>query len=196
MSRIPAKATVQVDNDRVVVTEWRFAPGAETTWHRHGYDYVVVPLGTGKLLLSSAASQLVLMPTGVVTLSGLYAEGLYFKKMLDNIGVTADIIHCGAYKSAGEPFYLEGPSKEAEEQTNSLIDSIFAQLVDQLAKSRGVAYKVIDNLLLLTDVAVSGLSGNNLVQSFNDMAASFGSAATSLAIDRLSKAALEGTVLD
>ncbi|MGF2075771.1 hypothetical protein, partial [Enterococcus casseliflavus] len=65
--------------------------------------------------------------------------------------------------------------------------------VDQLAKSRGVAYKVIDNLLLLTDVAVSGLSGNNLVQSFNDMASSFGSAAASLAIDRLSKAALEGT---
>ena len=28
---------------------WRFAPGAETTWHRHSYDYVVVPLTTGKL---------------------------------------------------------------------------------------------------------------------------------------------------
>jgi hypothetical protein len=68
--------------------------------------------------------------------------------------------------------------------------------VDQLAKSRGVPYKVIDNLLLLTDIAVSGLSGNNLVQSFNDMASSFGSAAASLAIDRLSKAALEGTVLE
>lgn len=47
--RPPAKGTVQVDNERVLVTEWRFAPGAETTWHRHGYDYVVVPMTTGKL---------------------------------------------------------------------------------------------------------------------------------------------------
>jgi beta-alanine degradation protein BauB len=32
-------------------TEWRFAPGAETGWHRHGTDYVVVPLLDGDLLL-------------------------------------------------------------------------------------------------------------------------------------------------
>lgn len=47
----PAQATVQVDNERVKVTEWRFAPGAETGWHRHGYDYVVVPMTTGRLKL-------------------------------------------------------------------------------------------------------------------------------------------------
>jgi len=47
----PARATVQVDNERVKVTEWRFAPGAETGWHRHAYDYVVVPMTTGKLKL-------------------------------------------------------------------------------------------------------------------------------------------------
>jgi beta-alanine degradation protein BauB len=46
-----AQPTFQVDNDRVKVTEWRFAPGAETGWHRHGYDYVVVPMTTGKLKL-------------------------------------------------------------------------------------------------------------------------------------------------
>jgi quercetin dioxygenase-like cupin family protein len=44
-----ANASVQVDNETVVVTEWRFAPGAETGWHRHEYDYVVVPLMDGRL---------------------------------------------------------------------------------------------------------------------------------------------------
>ena len=48
-----AVPTVQIDNDRVIVTEWRFAPGAETTWHRHEYDYVVVPQTTGTLLIES-----------------------------------------------------------------------------------------------------------------------------------------------
>ena len=46
-----ATAHLQVDNERVIVTEWRFAPGAETGHHVHGHDYVVVPLTTGKLRL-------------------------------------------------------------------------------------------------------------------------------------------------
>jgi quercetin dioxygenase-like cupin family protein len=38
-----------LQNDRVIVTEWRFAPGAETGWHRHAHDYVIVCLTTGQL---------------------------------------------------------------------------------------------------------------------------------------------------
>lgn len=50
-----ASATVQADNERVIVTEWRFAPGAQTGWHRHEHDYVVVPLTAGRLLLESGS---------------------------------------------------------------------------------------------------------------------------------------------
>ncbi|MFA7666399.1 MAG: cupin domain-containing protein [Burkholderiaceae bacterium] len=53
MSRAKAVATVQVSNERFQVTEWRFAPGAETGWHRHEMDYVVVPMTDGKLLLET-----------------------------------------------------------------------------------------------------------------------------------------------
>ncbi|MCP3019056.1 cupin domain-containing protein [Cupriavidus basilensis] len=59
MSRPQAVPTVQVDNDRVVVTEWRFAPGAQTGHHRHGYDYVVVPMTTGALRLETPAGEVV-----------------------------------------------------------------------------------------------------------------------------------------
>ena len=52
--RPKAVPTVQVDNDRVIVTEWRFPPGAETGWHRHGFDYVVVPQTSGTLLLETS----------------------------------------------------------------------------------------------------------------------------------------------
>jgi len=47
----PAIATVQVDDERVRVTEWRFPPGTATGWHRHGMDYVVVPMTDGVLTL-------------------------------------------------------------------------------------------------------------------------------------------------
>ena len=46
-----AASLVHVENDRVIVTEWRFAPGAETGDHVHGHDYVVVPLTSGTLRL-------------------------------------------------------------------------------------------------------------------------------------------------
>ncbi len=46
-----AKATVFIDNERVIVTEYRFAVGENTGWHRHGHDYVVVPLMDGRVKL-------------------------------------------------------------------------------------------------------------------------------------------------
>ena len=49
-----AKATVMVDNAKVRVTEWKFAPGAQTGHHRHEMDYVVVPMTTGDLLTKDA----------------------------------------------------------------------------------------------------------------------------------------------
>jgi quercetin dioxygenase-like cupin family protein len=44
-----AKAIKHIENEKVIVTEYRFAPGANTGWHRHGHDYVVVPLMDGML---------------------------------------------------------------------------------------------------------------------------------------------------
>ena len=52
-TRPKATPVQQIDNDRVIVTEWRFAPGAETGWHKHGYDYIVVPGMKGQLLLET-----------------------------------------------------------------------------------------------------------------------------------------------
>jgi beta-alanine degradation protein BauB len=54
-SRPLALPTRQVENDRFIVTEWRFAPGAHTGWHRHGFDYVVVPMTTGRLTIEAAS---------------------------------------------------------------------------------------------------------------------------------------------
>jgi beta-alanine degradation protein BauB len=48
---VKATSLVQVQNDRVIVTEWRFDAGAETGYHVHALDYVVVPLTTGTLRL-------------------------------------------------------------------------------------------------------------------------------------------------
>jgi beta-alanine degradation protein BauB len=56
-----AKATSRLlqETARAIVTEWRFAPGAETGWHRHAHDYVVVVLTAGKLMQETAKGEIV-----------------------------------------------------------------------------------------------------------------------------------------
>ncbi|MCC7274010.1 MAG: cupin domain-containing protein [Alphaproteobacteria bacterium] len=77
-----ARPTVFVDNDRVRVTEWRFAPGAATGWHRHEFDYVVVPVTDGTLLLRT--------PDGEKQASLAMGQP-YFRKA----GVEHDVINGG-----------------------------------------------------------------------------------------------------
>jgi quercetin dioxygenase-like cupin family protein/ketosteroid isomerase-like protein len=55
--RDSARPVIHIDDDRFKVTEWQFAPGAETGWHRHGHDYVIVPLTDGTLHLDLPGDQ-------------------------------------------------------------------------------------------------------------------------------------------
>jgi beta-alanine degradation protein BauB len=54
MQRPKASSRLIQENARVIITEWRLASGAETGWHRHAHDYVVVCLTAGQLLAETA----------------------------------------------------------------------------------------------------------------------------------------------
>jgi beta-alanine degradation protein BauB len=82
MSERPkAKPTVQVDDGRVIVTEWRFPIGGETGWHRHGHDYVVVPMTTGELLIEG--------PDGATSVAPLTAGVSYAR----SVGVEHNVVN-------------------------------------------------------------------------------------------------------
>jgi len=81
-----AVPTVQIDNERIRVTEWRFAPGAATGFHRHEYDYVVVPQTTGRLKLISA--------DGAEAFGELTAGISYFRQA----GVEHDVINANDFE--------------------------------------------------------------------------------------------------
>lgn len=82
MSRPQAQATVQIDNTRSRVTQWRFAPGEATGWHRHEHDYVIVPVTAGTLLLDDGES---------TTEAELEAGRSYFR----NAGIEHDVVNGG-----------------------------------------------------------------------------------------------------
>ncbi len=85
---VQAVPTVQIDNDRVRVTEWRFAPGAETGFHTHGMDYVVVPSGNGRLKLVA--------PDGSVSFADLKLGQSYTRKA----GVQHNVINANDFEYA------------------------------------------------------------------------------------------------
>ncbi len=82
-----AKATRYIDNERTRVTEWRFAPGAATGWHRHAYDYVVVPLMDGRLKLVTEEGE---------TIAELKASVPYFR----TTGVEHDVVNVNDFEYA------------------------------------------------------------------------------------------------
>jgi protease-4 len=93
-------------------------------------------LSNGTALLGSAANHLALMPEADCGFHGIHAESMYFKGLLDKVGVRAEVIHIGDFKSYGETFYRTGPSDEAKQQEEHLIDSIFEQVVADVAAGR------------------------------------------------------------
>jgi quercetin dioxygenase-like cupin family protein len=80
-----ATSLIQVQNERVIVTEWRFAPGAETGHHLHIHDYVVVPLTNGTLRLEE--------PTG--TREVLLESGASYARPA---GVTHNVVNANAHE--------------------------------------------------------------------------------------------------
>ena len=75
-------STVLIENDRTRVTEWRFAERDDNTgWHRHAYDYLVIPMQDGALKI--------LGPDGTITRSDLKAGVPYFR----TAGVEHDVMN-------------------------------------------------------------------------------------------------------
>jgi mannose-6-phosphate isomerase-like protein (cupin superfamily) len=72
-----------VDNDRVRVTEWVFAPGAATGWHVHEMDYVITPVTSQPVDLEDAE--------GNLTRVEMIAGQSYFREA----GVAHDVINAG-----------------------------------------------------------------------------------------------------
>ncbi len=86
-----AIGTKLIDNDRVTVWQWNFPKSGDNTgWHKHGHDYLVVPLTDGKLKISSSNGD---------TIAELKTGAPYYR----NAGVEHDVINA----NEGEYAFIE-----------------------------------------------------------------------------------------
>jgi len=70
--------------------------------------------------LASAASEIWLNPLGAVAIAGPGGSNLYYKGLLDKLGVTANVYRVGTYKAAVEPFTRNDMSSEAKQNAMAL----------------------------------------------------------------------------
>jgi protease-4 len=108
--------------------------------------------------LASAASEIWLNPLGGVLIAGPGGSNLYFKGLLDKLGVTANVYRVGTYKSAVEPYIRNDMSPEARQNYTALDQARLETWTQQVKQSRPKAN--VDLFLSNMNGAVAAAGGD------------------------------------
>jgi protease IV len=120
----------------------------------------------GAYYLSSVADKVYLNPEGQLEFNGLAIEAMFFKKMFDKLDIKPQVFRVGDFKSAVEPFLRENMSDESRLQLNSMINSIYGEMLQRMAESRKIPrdkLKEISDKMLVRNAKLA--LENNLVDS-------------------------------
>ena len=98
----------------------------------------------GLYYLSSVADKVLLNPQGMLEWRGLAATPMFFKDLLEKIGVEMQIFKVGTYKSAVEPFISTEMSPANREQVNVYLSSIWGQITSSVAESRNLSVEALN----------------------------------------------------
>jgi len=132
----------------------------------------VVAFATGytddRYQLAAHASEVWLPAMGAVAMAGPGGNNLYFKGLLDKLGVTANIYRVGTYKSAVEPFMRNDMSPEARENAQALGDALLETWREDIARGRPAAVAGL-NRLLADPVGVSKAANGDLAKAALDL---------------------------
>ncbi len=108
--------------------------------------------------LAAHASEVWLNPLGTVALAGPGGNNLYFKGLLDKLGVTANVYRVGTYKSAVEPFTRTDMSPEARQNAQELASNLLETWRDDVRTARPQAQ--VDPYLANTAGIVAASGGD------------------------------------
>ena len=110
----------------------------------------------GAYYLASVADKVYLSPEGDVEFNGLAIEVSFFKKLFDKLDIRPEIFRVGDFKSAVEPFMRENLSPENKLQLNSILTSIYGEILKGVSDSRNIPYdklKEISDKMLVRNAA-------------------------------------------
>ena len=97
--------------------------------------------------LATVADEIVMMPSASanVTLTGYNYTNLYYKKLLDNLGVNMEVVRIGNYKSYGENYIGDKMSDELKTELTRIFDNRYDKFINNIAKMRKIDKNTLDN---------------------------------------------------
>ncbi|MFD0749984.1 signal peptide peptidase SppA [Mucilaginibacter calamicampi] len=106
----------------------------------------------GFYYLASVADKIYLNPKGMLEFDGFSSDVTFYKGALDKLGIEAQVIKVGTYKSAVEPYILTKMSDANRLQVNSYINSLYNHYLNGISVSRKInkdsLYKYADDLYI------------------------------------------------
>lgn len=104
-------------------------------------------MGSESLFLASAATRIYVPEAGSVALLGLRLETFFVRDLLDRLGVRAEVVRVGEWKSAAEGLVRRGMSEAQREQLEALAEDLYGVLVEGIAEGRGLAPERVRELI-------------------------------------------------
>ena len=97
--------------------------------------------------LATIADEIIMMPSASanVTLTGYNYTNLYYKKLLDNLGVNMEVVRIGNYKSYGENYIGDKMSNELKAELTRIFDNRYDKFINNIAKMRKIDKNTLDN---------------------------------------------------
>lgn len=115
--------------------------------------------GMDSYYLASGASEIWLQPVGVVGITGFFMQVPFFKGLMDKLGIQADIVHKGDYKSAPESIMRTEMSEANKEMSTTLMRDYYVTFVADVARYRQIGddavRKAIDDAPLSEKQAIA-----------------------------------------
>lgn len=109
----------------------------------------------GCYYLASVADKVILNPQGNIDLHGLSASPMFYKGLLEKVGIEMQIFKVGTFKSAVEPFMLDKMSDANREQVASYIGDMWSTITTEISGSRNISVEKLnqytDSLVLFKD---------------------------------------------
>ncbi|MDH4222810.1 MAG: signal peptide peptidase SppA, partial [candidate division Zixibacteria bacterium] len=103
--------------------------------------------GNKEYYLSTSGDKIIMLPTGYLDLTGISAEVTFIKKTLEKLGIEADLVHIGDYKTASDLVTRDSMSEYHREMVNWLLDDLYEQMTKEIALQKGITQKELKSII-------------------------------------------------
>ena len=107
----------------------------------------LVSADTGAYLVASACDFIYMPSSGDLALPGVRLEMMFYKGLLDKLGLKYEMLHMGKFKGAAEPMTRTTMSEPLRESLQSIVDDTYDHMVETIAKDRHLPDYTVKSLI-------------------------------------------------